>query len=100
MKNPNIHLLVCDWNPNGTNDLMIAIDGDIYKHGLDEVTFGIDINRHGPFELEPGLFVASVPLKTIVDCLAISPVRSRAESYQRLMQFINDSTHTERKESI
>jgi hypothetical protein len=85
----SIELLVHDWNPNGTNDVSLLIDGSISHYGLDEATFGIDINAYDPIELEPDAFAAVVPLKVVVKHLAISPTRSAAQSYRRLMNFIN-----------
>jgi hypothetical protein len=89
MKNDK-QILVCDWNPNGTNDILLAINGEIQQYGLDEVTFGINVGNYDHFECD-GIQVAEVPLKDIIERLAISPVRSRAESYKRLMSFLNDS---------
>lgn len=89
MKVTNKTILVCDWNPNGTNDIMLVDNNEVQRFGLDEVTFGINISDYDAFEIEPDCYVAEVPLKDVIAKLAVSPVRTQAESYKRLMSYIN-----------
>lgn len=83
-----VKYMVLDWNPNGTNDVAIVVNDEVIDV-LPELTFGIDINRYVTEEIEPDAYAASVPLKTVIEKLAVSPVHTRAFQYNRLMASIN-----------
>lgn len=90
MKVPkNIDIIVHDWNPNGTNDISLMVDGELQPYSLDEATFGIDINKYGAFEIAEGCYAAIVPLKKVIQMLALSPTRSGTEAFNRLNAYLN-----------
>jgi hypothetical protein len=84
----NIELLVHDWNPNGTNDVTICIDGEA-SETIGELTFGINIKSYGIEDHGNDFYTATVPMRDVIANLAISPVRTAAQSYQMLMNAIN-----------
>lgn len=93
IKKTNIEYIVDDWNPNGTNDVTIVINGEVVET-LEELTFGIDINEYNPEVVavdDAGneYFGASIPFKIIVEKLAVSPVTTASSQYQRLIKAVN-----------
>jgi len=87
-KTKTAKLYVTEWAPNGTNDLLIVVDGEI-KHCIDEATFGIDVCKAKPCEratsvmgdiypghdwVESNLMLRRITIKDLRTKLAVSPV--------------------------
>lgn len=68
---------VYNWNPNGTNDIEVLKDGEVID-SLSEALFGLNIGR---------VDFKTVPLKKVLQHVAVSPVESGETTINFLKQY-------------
>lgn len=101
-------LYVCEWNPNGTNDLLVVEDGEI-KDRLPEALSGVNVRRDHRIEkqsyaLEDFIAVLSDEENQEMQCplvqeisvasalrrIAVSPVTDGQEAIDFIKAVAND----------
>ena len=89
----SIECLVHDWNPNGTNDVTFVFKDEVIGT-LDEVTFGIDINKFAIEYISETDCAALVPLHYVLSKLAVSPMRTSEQARERVRSFIEEAVRS------
>lgn len=89
----NIEYIALDWAPNGCNSIAICVNSEVVDT-LDDLCFGIDINRFAIEEVaiddagDP-VYGAVVPLQVVLNHIAVSPVTGLEAQHKRLVDAIN-----------
>lgn len=114
LERAELELYVCDWAPNGTNDVLLysTTNGEIID-SVPELTFGIDVVAKDPeeqlvvhayydfistAEIWPTVadsslltYVRPVNLSDVVSRIAISPVTTEQSQLERLVSAIKEA---------
>lgn len=101
------HLYVCEWAPNGTNDLVIVDEDNQIIEVISEALFGVRVSIDHRIDgqtaliedfigtlatddLEAGVLVNSISLETALKRIAVSPVNDGRETVATLMKHFGE----------
>lgn len=78
MKTKNIQIVVHNWNPNGTNDIEILVDGEVVD-SMPEALFGVDVGEYDS---------KVISINRCLQNIAVSPVCNGSAAVKLLKKYL------------
>lgn len=100
-----LRFYACDWNPNGTNDLIITDEGDCeILDIIPEALFGVRVNKSGfddefvthayhnhitlekEFDPDCMTMITEISPETLLDSIAVSPTQKELDVIYKILK--------------